>query len=201
MQGSSPHRTYLRVQLNSCVIGQLETMHKLLPLHSRSALPRLLHSKGLSQVSTSCTHENTLSKRNIISTAASSQRQIHVRRAFLPTTHRTTHRSTHIPHTVRLPPTVRKMSSDADYASFLDKANQDTGAAQQQSSSSKKSYGTKSVDTAIPKALEQVEEYYVSDADEPFEPVALKYAASSISACSYPTAHTAYTCVLHIKTR
>jgi hypothetical protein len=74
------------------------------------------------------------------------------------------------------------MSSDADYASFLDKANQDTGSAQQQSSSSKKSYGTKSVDTAVPQALEKVEEYYVSDADEPFEPVALKYSGSSISA-------------------
>jgi hypothetical protein len=74
------------------------------------------------------------------------------------------------------------MSSDADYAAFLDKANQDTGAAEQQSTSSKKSYGTKSVDTAVPKALEQVEEYYVSDADEPFEPVALKYDGSSISA-------------------
>jgi len=75
------------------------------------------------------------------------------------------------------------MSSDADYASFLDKANQDTGAAQQQSTESgKKSYGTKSVDTAVPPALEQVEEYYVSDADEPFEPVALKYSGKDISA-------------------
>lgn len=74
------------------------------------------------------------------------------------------------------------MSSDADYASFLDKANQDTGSAEQQSSSKKKSYGTKSVDTAVPQALEKVEEYYVSDADEPFEPVALKYRGSSISA-------------------
>ncbi|KAH7398764.1 hypothetical protein DE146DRAFT_677905 [Phaeosphaeria sp. MPI-PUGE-AT-0046c] len=74
------------------------------------------------------------------------------------------------------------MSSDADYASFLDKANQDSGAAEQQSSSSKKSYGTKSVDTAVPKALESVEEYYVSDADEPFEPVALKFDGKSLSA-------------------
>jgi len=79
------------------------------------------------------------------------------------------------------------MSSDADYASFLDKANQDTGSAQQQSGSSKKSYGTKSVDTAVPQALEKVEEYYVSDADEPFEPVALKYSGSSISAGTIDT--------------
>ncbi|KAF1851861.1 uncharacterized protein K460DRAFT_272663 [Cucurbitaria berberidis CBS 394.84] len=73
------------------------------------------------------------------------------------------------------------MSSDADYASFLNKANQDTGAAEQQSAS-KKSYGSKSVDTDVPKVLEQVEEYYTSDADEPFEPVALKFDGSDVSA-------------------
>jgi hypothetical protein len=78
------------------------------------------------------------------------------------------------------------MSSDADYASFLDKANQDTGAAEQQDASSKKkSYSTKSVDTAVPKVLEQVEEYYVSDADEPFEPVALKFGGSELSAGTF----------------
>jgi hypothetical protein len=76
---------------------------------------------------------------------------------------------------------IRTMSSDADYASFLDKANQDTGAAEQQSTL-KKSYGTRNVDTAVPKALEQVQEYYTSDADEPFEPVALKFEGGSISA-------------------
>lgn len=73
------------------------------------------------------------------------------------------------------------MSSDADYAAFLDKANEGTGAAEQQSSS-KKSVGTSSVNTAVPKVLEQVEEYYTSDADEPFEPVALKFDGSSVSA-------------------
>ncbi|KAF2808742.1 uncharacterized protein BDZ99DRAFT_477275 [Mytilinidion resinicola] len=71
------------------------------------------------------------------------------------------------------------MSSDADYASFLDKANQDTGA-NKPSTQSKKKVGTKSVDTAVPKALEEVEEYYVSDADEPFEPVSLKYKGKGV---------------------
>jgi len=66
------------------------------------------------------------------------------------------------------------MSSDADYASFLDKANADPGAGQA-STQSKKKVGTKSVNTEVPKALEEVQEYYVSDADEAFEPVALKY--------------------------
>lgn len=69
--------------------------------------------------------------------------------------------------------------SDSDYAAFLDKANQDTGSATAQSS---KKVGTKSVNTAVPKALEQVEEYYTSDADEPFEPVALEFDGDNISA-------------------
>ena len=64
------------------------------------------------------------------------------------------------------------MSSDADYAAFLDKANQDTGAASAQAA---QKVGTKSVNTAVPKTLESIEEYYISDADEPFEPVALKF--------------------------
>jgi hypothetical protein len=74
------------------------------------------------------------------------------------------------------------MSSDADYAAFLDKANQDSGSAEAKDASQKRSYGTKSVNTAVPKVLEQVDEYYVSDADEPFEPVALKYEGESVGA-------------------
>ncbi|KAH6618611.1 hypothetical protein C7974DRAFT_400487 [Boeremia exigua] len=77
--------------------------------------------------------------------------------------------------------TTRNMSSDAAYAAFLDKANQDSAPAEQQSADTK-SYGSKSVNTAVPKALEAVEEYYVSDADEPFEPVALEYKGDSLSA-------------------
>ena len=74
------------------------------------------------------------------------------------------------------------MSSDADYAAFLDKANQDMGSVEAQDASQKKSYGTKSVNTAVPSALKQVEEYYVSDSDEPFEPVALEFEGNSVSA-------------------
>jgi hypothetical protein len=78
------------------------------------------------------------------------------------------------------------MSSDAEYAAFLDKANEDVKPAAQQDLG-KKGYGTKSVNTAVPKALESVEEYYVSDADEPFEPVALEFDGSSVSASMYNT--------------
>ncbi|KAF2741085.1 hypothetical protein EJ04DRAFT_507506 [Polyplosphaeria fusca] len=69
--------------------------------------------------------------------------------------------------------------SDADYEAFLNKASEDSSGATTQSS---KKVGTKAVDTEVPKALEQVEEYYTSDADEPFEPVALSYDGSSVSA-------------------
>jgi hypothetical protein len=67
------------------------------------------------------------------------------------------------------------MSSDADYAAFLDKANQDTSSAQSQSQSQSKKLGTKAVDTDVPAELKNVDVYYESDADEPFEAVSLKF--------------------------
>lgn len=66
------------------------------------------------------------------------------------------------------------MSSDQEYANFLEKANQDTGS----SSNEVKSSGfaqTKAVDSAVPAPLKDVDAFYQSDTDEPFEPVALKY--------------------------
>lgn len=65
------------------------------------------------------------------------------------------------------------MASDEDYSSFLEKANQDTGATKTSSQSG--SAVTKAVDTDVPATLQKVEAYYVSDADEPFEPVSLKW--------------------------
>jgi hypothetical protein len=70
------------------------------------------------------------------------------------------------------------MSSDADYAAFLDKANQDTGSASTQSKS--KSFSIKAVNTDVPKSLEEVDEYLMSDSDEPFEPVSLKYTGDKL---------------------
>ncbi|KAF2190843.1 hypothetical protein K469DRAFT_721765 [Zopfia rhizophila CBS 207.26] len=78
-------------------------------------------------------------------------------------------------HTTR----ENRMASDADYMSFLDKADQDTGAASATAQSGKK-VGTKSVNTAVPKVLEGVEEYYISDSDEPFEVVSLKYDGAEV---------------------
>jgi hypothetical protein len=96
----------------------------------------------------------------------------------------TTHGAASLPSHIHS--SARTMSSDAEYAAFLDKANEDVKPAAQQDVS-KKDYGTKSVNTAVPKALESVEEYYVSDADEPFEPVALEFDGSSVSASMYNT--------------
>ena len=75
--------------------------------------------------------------------------------------------------------------SDADYAAFLEKANQDTGGATTQES---KQYGTKSVNMAVPKSLERVEAIYISETDAEFEPVALAYSGSSISAGEFHAA-------------
>jgi hypothetical protein len=81
------------------------------------------------------------------------------------------------------------MASDEDYASFLEKANQDPSGGKASAQSSKKA-STRSVDTVVPQALEQVEEYYTSDADEPFEPVSLKWQrddlpSAGMSICKY----------------
>jgi hypothetical protein len=84
------------------------------------------------------------------------------------------HKSDHPPLPFRQP--VSTMS-DEDYEAFLNKANQDVSGATTQS---KKSVGIKSVDTEVPQDLEAIDEVFVSDADEPFKPVSLKYTGSSL---------------------
>ena len=76
-----------------------------------------------------------------------------------------------------------KMASDEDYASFLDKANEDPnkGVAKTQSSGK---IQLKAIDHGlkVPAALKEAtsEAFYVSDADEPFEPVVLKFGGKSL---------------------
>ena len=74
---------------------------------------------------------------------------------------------------------VAAMSSDDSYSSFLGQANQDTGASAKASSTSQ-SASTKAVDREVPSALEKVEQYYVSEADEPFEPVSLGWSGENM---------------------
>lgn len=87
--------------------------------------------------------------------------------------------------------TKRTMSSsnnddagDSSYMSFLDKANQDLSAGQKQQqqqtpftshTSTEVKTETLSAGTRIPDPLKSVEVYYVSETDEPFEPVVLKW--------------------------
>ena len=70
------------------------------------------------------------------------------------------------------------MSSDDAYSSFLDQANQDTGVSKTSAQSG--SATTKAVDTDVPAALQNVEQYYTSEADEPFEPVSLSWSGSNM---------------------
>jgi hypothetical protein len=72
------------------------------------------------------------------------------------------------------------MSSDEAYTSFLDKANEDPSASVPQGAhtmAADRFVGTKTVDPQekIPASLNSVEEYYISDTDEPFAPVALNW--------------------------
>jgi hypothetical protein len=67
------------------------------------------------------------------------------------------------------------MSSDDAYMSFLDKANADvSGSAPQQGANTVKTETVHS-SLSVPKPLQSVDAYYISDTDEPFEPVALKW--------------------------
>ena len=68
--------------------------------------------------------------------------------------------------------------SDEAYSSFLDQANQDTGASK--ASTKSKSAGTKAVDTDVPATLQKVDQYYTSESDEPFEPVSLVWSGKNM---------------------
>ncbi|OOF99619.1 hypothetical protein ASPCADRAFT_203390 [Aspergillus carbonarius ITEM 5010] len=70
------------------------------------------------------------------------------------------------------------MSSDDAYMSFLDKANADLTAGQSQSATTTSSSArteTIHADVRIPAPLTSVDAFYISETDEPFEPVALKW--------------------------
>lgn len=74
---------------------------------------------------------------------------------------------------------TRTMSSDDAYMSFLNKANADLSAGQQQQPQSQgtSSARTQTVDAKnqnqIPASLQSIDAFYVSETDEPFEPVVL----------------------------
>ncbi|KAJ5505050.1 hypothetical protein N7463_007924 [Penicillium fimorum] len=72
--------------------------------------------------------------------------------------------------------TTQIMLSDDAYMSFLNKANADSSGSQ----APQQGAGTVKTETvhsslSVPKPLQSVDAYYISDTDEPFEPVALKW--------------------------
>lgn len=74
------------------------------------------------------------------------------------------------------------MASDEDYMAFLNKANQDAEEGQAAAASSAQSAGQRTFKTtdegsALPKSIADVlkDAFYVSEADEPFKGVSLKW--------------------------
>ncbi|KAJ9300856.1 hypothetical protein DTO271G3_2020 [Paecilomyces variotii] len=73
------------------------------------------------------------------------------------------------------------MSSDDNYLAFLNKANEDLNAgrvAPQQTSNAVRTQSV-DVDVTVPAPLRAIDTYYVSETDEPFEPVVLKWEGAS----------------------
>lgn len=72
------------------------------------------------------------------------------------------------------------MASDADYESFLDKANDQSSSTAQTTSQSDSGFkALKTSDASVPSKLAGVDEhFYVSDADYPFEAVAYSFSGS-----------------------
>ncbi|KAH8706006.1 hypothetical protein BGW36DRAFT_422529 [Talaromyces proteolyticus] len=78
------------------------------------------------------------------------------------------------------------MASDSDYMDFLNKANQqrDAGIDKPQAEStapSSQQVRTRTVETSakVPDVLKKVDSFYISETDEPFEPVALEWEGAS----------------------
>ncbi|BAE59905.1 hypothetical protein AFCA_009116 [Aspergillus flavus] len=72
------------------------------------------------------------------------------------------------------------MSDDA-YMSFLNKANADLDTARAQQAQDSPTVRTETVETgvSVPAPLTSVDAYYISETDEPFEPVALRWDGAS----------------------
>ena len=76
-------------------------------------------------------------------------------------------------------PSAANMSDDEGYSNFLDKANKQSNSSKNVSTASKPT-STKTVDTEVPVQLQKIDQYYTSEADEPFEPVSLKWTGKNM---------------------
>jgi hypothetical protein len=75
------------------------------------------------------------------------------------------------------------MATDEDYMSFLNKANQDvSGGKQATTQGSKFQFKAKDAGSEVPKAIREAckDAVYVSDADEPFEEVSLRWSGDGL---------------------
>lgn len=86
----------------------------------------------------------------------------------------------------RPPSSIRTMASDSDYMAFLDKANKQRDAGKDEAHTEESSQPSKQVRTEtvekgvkVPEQLKKVDAYYMSETDEPFEPVALSWKGAS----------------------
>jgi hypothetical protein len=103
----------------------------------------------------------------------------------LPTRRLCPHTQTGIPSklssSVQAKVTTRTMASDSDYMAFLNKANSQreagSGQPHTESSAPSQQIRTQSIEpgAAVPGALKEVDAFYTSETDEPFEPVVLKW--------------------------
>lgn len=78
------------------------------------------------------------------------------------------------------------MASDSDYMSFLDKANKQRDAGKDEAHTEDSAQQSKQVRTEtvekgvkVPEQLKKIDAFYVSETDEPFEPVALSWKGAS----------------------
>lgn len=97
------------------------------------------------------------------------------------------------------------MSGDDAYTSFLDKANADLDAGRQQQAGSSAATATRAsavdADEPVPAALAGVEAFYVSETDEPFEPVVMRWGAGEFpDECTSSSSVSCAQCLLRWRT-
>lgn len=77
------------------------------------------------------------------------------------------------------------MASDEEYQNFLDKANEGSGGVSSKSTGEGKKLKTLDSGVNVPGSLKELEVYYTSDTDEPFEEVGLKFDGGKLDGCTF----------------
>jgi hypothetical protein len=88
------------------------------------------------------------------------------------------------------------MASDADYMAFLNKANAQRDRATPPEAGAAVKTETVHAGVRVPDVLGEVNAYYISESDEPFEPVVLQWPGASRGLWPDPGAHTFYSSFL-----